>query len=761
MRNTRNFESAWHAEVKNRFSKDYFISDYYPINFVAKDNYVFFNTLYQKESGSTGSNLASKAATWLYGPMRNPTRMFRNKTNSKLSDAIHFLESAAEIEYIREHQFLESFSKRSKEIEEIINQIDPNDSDKYIKLTTALNLAMKGRKRLEIEIENELQRITDRNRRLELDKKAEKEGRFFNVKKGENKYKMTSEEYAERGALKAEDSILGSIDSPYFNLDGKRIFNDMFKNQSDFSVIVERVIVNFGSALIETRANKVHLNKQRTVALIKVLTQEIYNILRIEYADEIKKIKGETRGARRERVAQRLDKLMSEGSYMQQFYDDLTAGPGLEETLDSIAEQNNIPLPSSISTKLHHSTKTLTDRVKKAWEQEKRAGKTNLSYDEWRVEHDLTKNDINELVQIMAEVASKNTKIQLHYTNEGMGATDMLNKTGIAAIIEGGKNTPDDVQAGQLVCEFLYDMNKSEMHNIIDEYLQKARKKFSKARQTVIDNLQRSQVQVEGKESYQKNIKFITALEEEQRKILIELQNDLKTLGVVGAEMLRYINIHETMKGYASINSTTDKFHGAAFGSNIQEQIKVINQMLQDGSITPLDAEWLVFALINCGEGMIGSDNKHALEDYLSAYVGLLMFSDASFIAQDITRYLQSNIATDISHMHLYVLNDKYVPSSYILHLTAEALSRFEHQVEIISTGTILDLSTYTSPNAYATWTPKSEKSGKPWTLYGLSGPAWQHESDEALKETKLTMYFLSTFTNLLHELQAQLSSFS
>lgn len=183
--------------------------------------------------------------------------------------------------------------------------------------------------------------------------------------------------------------------------------------------------------------------------------------------------------------------------------------------------------------------------------------------------------------------------------------------------------------------------------------------------------------------------------------------------------------------------------------------------MLQDGSITPLDAEWLVFALINCGEGMIGSDNKHALEDYLSAYVGLLMFSDASFIAQDITRYLQSNIATDISHMHLYVLNDKYVPSSYILHLTAEALSRFEHQVEIISTGTILDLSTYTSPNAYATWTPKSEKSGKPWTLYGLSGPAWQHESDEALKETKLTMYFLSTFTNLLHELQAQLSSFS
>jgi hypothetical protein len=58
--------------------------------------------------------------------------------------------------------------------------------------------------------------------------------------------------------------------------------------------------------------------------------------------------------------------------------------------------------------------------------------------------------------------------------------------------------------------------------------------------------------------------------------------------------------------------------------------------MLGQANISPLDADWLVFALINCGEGMIGADNKHALEDYLSGYVGMLMFSDASFIAQDV-----------------------------------------------------------------------------------------------------------------------------
>jgi hypothetical protein len=39
---------------------------------------------------------------------------------------------------------------------------------------------------------------------------------------------------------------------------------------------------------------------------------------------------------------------------------------------------------------------------------------------------------------------------------------------------------------------------------------------------------------------------------------------------------------------------------------------------------------------------MIGSANKHSLEDYLSGYVGLLMFTDASFISQDVKNYMMN-----------------------------------------------------------------------------------------------------------------------
>jgi hypothetical protein len=35
--------------------------------------------------------------------------------------------------------------------------------------------------------------------------------------------------------------------------------------------------------------------------------------------------------------------------------------------------------------------------------------------------------------------------------------------------------------------------------------------------------------------------------------------------------MISHINIHETIKGYASIDATTDMFEGAAFGTRITD----------------------------------------------------------------------------------------------------------------------------------------------------------------------------------------------
>jgi hypothetical protein len=45
----------------------------------------------------------------------------------------------------------------------------------------------------------------------------------------------------------------------------------------------------------------------------------------------------------------------------------------------------------------------------------------------------------------------------------------------------------------------------------------------------------------------------------------------LKSLGINAENMINHINIHETIKGYASINATTNKFEGAAFGAHLTD----------------------------------------------------------------------------------------------------------------------------------------------------------------------------------------------
>ncbi len=49
-----------------------FESEYYPINFEPADNYVFFSTLLDKEIGSVGRNVGTRAERILYDPMHSP-----------------------------------------------------------------------------------------------------------------------------------------------------------------------------------------------------------------------------------------------------------------------------------------------------------------------------------------------------------------------------------------------------------------------------------------------------------------------------------------------------------------------------------------------------------------------------------------------------------------------------------------------------------------------------------------------------------------
>ena len=741
MRNTRTKGyAANHAEVRNKNTDEFFISEYYPINFVAGDFFVFFNTLYLKSVGTTGFNLAAKASRFLYGPMRNPTQNYRGKTNQKYVEALNFLRSAAEVEYIRETTFLEKYKQKSPELKSIIESALNSGSDKYFNLINAINIALKDKKEYEKELEKEIKRIETRQEILNMDRQLIRENRIND--KGEKLY--TTEEWAKRKSLNGDDVFGDTTFNPYFNFDGNKAFKSMFTKNSAYSIIAEHIITQYGSDLLIKKNNKLHLNKQQVTAMIKVLIQEAYTQLCIAYKDGVQKQQNETLSARKDRIQARLNEMTKKGGTLDKFFNDFMNSTDPASTLTSIAERNKIPIDASEMNELGHSTKVLNERIKKIWAQEKKAGNTSEDYRTWRKNNNLTKKEIEEFVYMMSHITVKTS-----YTNEGMAATDLA-KDGFYAMLD-SKNAPTDVNAGMIVCTFTYEENP-EGYRLVQE----AQKKMSEAQYRML----KKQNQITNKDSFKNNTKAIQEMLDEQKNILTTLRTNLQQLGINGNDLITHINIHETVKGYASINATRLKFAGAAFGVTISDQIDIINEMLASGGITPLDRDWLIFALINCGEGMIGSDNKHALEDYLSGYVGLLMFSDAAFIAQDVSNYMRSQLNTDISNIHLYALNDKYVPCSYILNETYKAMVNFLDGINTMESGTFLSLTTYKSPNSSAVWTEDSEQTGSPWTLSSLSsGAAWNQESQSALSKTHLTMYFIGNFIELLRNLAAQLSS--
>ncbi len=136
---------------------------------------------------------------------------------------------------------------------------------------------------------------------------------------------------------------------------------------------------------------------------------------------------------------------------------------------------------------------------------------------------------------------------------------------------------------------------------------------------------------------------------------------------------LLYKQFYETfsnsvsVKDYSLYNNSLG-FHGGSLGSHTapEKVIDNITKMYELGGISSADAEELLFAVLNCGATMIGSNIKTSLETYLLGGAALIMFDD-SFAASD--TFLQGLLDEFRGQkiVNLYRINTFYVPASYIL----------------------------------------------------------------------------------------------
>lgn len=149
-------------------------------------------------------------------------------------------------------------------------------------------------------------------------------------------------------------------------------------------------------------------------------------------------------------------------------------------------------------------------------------------------------------------------------------------------------------------------------------------------------------------------------------------------------ELDKYANESQRFLGSVSVKEyelyiDSLGYHGGTLGSTSMKAIQNIQDMYEMGGITAVDLKGLQFALLNCGDALLGGKTlRTSLENYLLGGAALMMFDEGYGEAIPYLEQMESKIAALMpKNLNLYALNQAYVPASYVLETIQQQLSKF------------------------------------------------------------------------------------
>lgn len=220
-----------------------------------------------------------------------------------------------------------------------------------------------------------------------------------------------------------------------------------------------------------------------------------------------------------------------------------------------------------------------------------------------------------------------------------------------------------------------------------------------------------------------------------------ELIDKLKKQVINDPNLDQLFIFHESIKSYMSVEGDVTKrgfsgFHG------VQMQIFTAFDRLYSISgglpIKLMDMDALKFIALNLSSGALGDKNKEPLEKYLSIFAGMLMFDDIKNMAIDAAIQISSE---PVQQVHVYLLNDMYVPSSVILTNIANQLKDGLSSIDIGEAARAI-ITTSGIDEAISTYNPHTYNIGQ-----------WNEYAETARTSTLVTIYFFKSFVNFLGEL--------
>lgn len=327
-------------------------------------------------------------------------------------------------------------------------------------------------------------------------------------------------------------------------------------------------------------------------------------------------------------------------------------------------------------------------------------------------------------------------------------------------------NPKEDVYAGFLTYKLTYNdaplqkelNNVKKAQDVLKRAAEQSADLYKKAYGTKKEKptaVRRIQASASNK-SYEENAEIMRQIRDQQVKILQDAAKEVERQNAQLQEILTQFNVLTSVKDQNGILARVSDgihergigFQGGAMGenSNYASVVDNIVMLAKAGNLSgyATDAEWLKFAILNSGIGLIGERKKSTLENYITLFAAYLMFSDAKNIVVDAVNQTAEQIGKEITsnEIHLYLINGMYLPQSYILQTLHDRMQ------DVLQSGMM------NQRNLYDGTVRVEITSYNPGDYYpGNTFTDWGRESQKAQETTKIKMYYLMNFGSLIQDL--------
>ena len=196
-------------------------------------------------------------------------------------------------------------------------------------------------------------------------------------------------------------------------------------------------------------------------------------------------------------------------------------------------------------------------------------------------------------------------------------------------------------------------------------------------------------------------------------------------------------------------------FKGGSLGAHLGEQLVNITRMAELGGITKPDIDWLTFAVLNSGKGMLGNYLKTPLEIYFTSFASALMFQSTSDIWKQTEDHLKENKLLNQGRensIRLYTFDRLFVPASYLLLTTYNALKNASTLLEnTINIQNFAIINNNVSEKNKVN-TVKNDKTGE--AHYTQATQAWYETAATNYPKVTIEMRLLAGFLDVLNKLE-------